>query len=135
MRSTSMRIVGHPTFPNTTHLMRFHETSPKKSVHLKSKVVYNSSAKVFFPKLLLLTKGIKMHLTTISVADLRGARGTPPGVQILSISCSFWENLAKSYVGAPPGSWRLLDGEILDPPLYFGKDYLQNIPLMRGCAS
>ena len=24
------------------------------------------------------------------------------GVQILSISCSFWENLAKSYVGAPP---------------------------------
>ena len=28
----------------------------------------------------------------------------PPGVQILSISCSFWENLAKSYVGAP---WRV----------------------------
>ena len=26
----------------------------------------------------------------------------PLGVQILSISCSFWENLAKSYVGAPP---------------------------------
>ena len=44
----------------------------------------------------------------IPVADLRGARGTraPPGVQILSISCSFWEILAKSYVGAPPGSWR-----------------------------
>ena len=38
----------------------------------------------------------------LSVADLRGARGTPlPGVQILSISCIFWENLAKSYVGAP----------------------------------
>ena len=28
---------------------------------------------------------------------------TPAQVQILSISCSFWENLAKSYVGAPPG--------------------------------
>ena len=42
----------------------------------------------------------------------------PPGVQILSISCSFWENLAKSYVGAPPlKSWRPLLGEILDPPL------------------
>ena len=27
----------------------------------------------------------------------------PPGVQILSISCSFWEILAKSYVGAPQG--------------------------------
>ena len=42
----------------------------------------------------------------------------PLGAQILSISCSFWENLAKSYVGAPPpGSWRPLLGEILDPPL------------------
>ena len=38
-----------------------------------------------------------------------GARDAPLllGVQILSISCSFGENLAKSYVG-----------EILDPPLY-----------------
>ena len=35
------------------------------------------------------------------VADLRGA---PSGVQILSISCSFWENLAKSHVGAYPPS-------------------------------
>ena len=33
----------------------------------------------------------------------------PLGVQILSISCSFWENLAKSYVGAPPG-------ELAPPP-------------------
>ena len=33
-----------------------------------------------------------------------GMRGTcaPLGVQILLILCSFWENLAKSYVGAPP---------------------------------
>ena len=54
-----------------------------------------------------------------AVADLRGARGThaPLQVQILSISCSFWENLAKSYVGAPLGSWHPLLGEILDPPL------------------
>ena len=27
---------------------------------------------------------------------------TPPPVQILSISCSLWENLGKSYVGATP---------------------------------
>ena len=47
----------------------------------------------------------------------KGAQETPPPVQILSISCSFWEILAKSYVGAPPGSWRPLLGEILDPPL------------------
>ena len=55
----------------------------------------------------------------LPVADLRGARGTPPcEVQILSISCSFWEILTKLYVGAPPpGSWRPLLGEILDPPL------------------
>ena len=32
-----------------------------------------------------------------------GREGRPPGVQILSISCSFWENLAKSYVGAKWG--------------------------------
>ena len=45
-----------------------------------------------------------------AVADLRGVRGTPPtGAQILSISCSFWENMAKSYVGAHPGE--------LAPPL------------------
>ena len=37
-------------------------------------------------------------------ADLRGGgpRDARPGVQILSISCSFWKNMAKSYVGAPP---------------------------------
>ena len=43
--------------------------------------------------------------------------GSKGGVQILSISCNFWENLAKSYVGAPLGSWHPLLGEILDPPL------------------
>ena len=41
----------------------------------------------------------------------------PQEVQILSISCSFWENLAKSYVGAPLESWRPHLGKILDPPL------------------
>ena len=49
----------------------------------------------------------------LTVVDLR----VPLGVQILSISFSFWENLAKSYVGAPQGSWRSPLGEILDPPL------------------
>ena len=47
------------------------------------------------------------------VADLRGGAGDarPPRVQILSISCSFWEILAKSYVGAPPPP-----GELAPPP-------------------
>ena len=47
---------------------------------------------------------------------MRDAR-PPPGVQILSISCSFWEILAKLYVGGPPGSWRPLIEEILNPSL------------------
>ena len=44
-----------------------------------------------------------------------GARDAHPlGAQILSISCSFRENMAKSYVGAPLGSWHPLLREILD---------------------
>ena len=62
--------------------------------------------------------------TTFSVADLGGARGArvppPLGAQILSISCSFRENLVKSYVGAPPG-------EILDPPLILYKDITNRV--------
>ena len=48
----------------------------------------------------------------------REGRTPPLGVQILSISCSFWENLAKLCVHAPPleGSRPPL-GEILDPSL------------------
>ena len=47
------------------------------------------------------------HLLTPYSGGFRGAWGArdpppPPGTQILSISCSFRENLAKSYVG-PPG--------------------------------
>ena len=50
-----------------------------------------------------------------AVADLRsGARDAPP-TEILSISCSVWENMAKS--PPPRGSWRPLLGEILDPLL------------------
>ena len=44
----------------------------------------------------------------------RGREGrvpTPGG------SFSFRENLTKSYVGAPPESWRPHLGEIVDPPL------------------
>ena len=32
-----------------------------------------------------------------------GARDAPPRAQILSISCSVWENMVKLYVGAPRG--------------------------------
>ena len=51
-----------------------------------------------------------------------GSKGGPNSFN----SCSFWENLAKSYVGAPPTpplpppqDWRPHLGEILDPPLPF----------------
>ena len=53
----------------------------------------------------------------LAVADLRGCEGRPPGSQILSISCSFWENLAKSYVGAHPG-------ELVPPPR--GKSWIRH---------
>ena len=36
-----------------------------------------------------------------SDVGVRDAPPAPRGVEILSISCSFGENLAKSYVGAP----------------------------------
>ena len=44
-----------------------------------------------------------------SKGGVRDAPPPPPGAQILSISCSFRENMAKSYVGAPPG-------ELAPPP-------------------
>ena len=49
-----------------------------------------------------------------SLADEGGARDPPGGgVKILSISCSFWGNLAKSYVGPPPPP---TPGELAPPP-------------------
>ena len=55
----------------------------------------------------------------VAVADLGGAQGAraPMGTQILSISCSFRENLAKLYVGVPPWGVGASPGEILDQPL------------------
>ena len=47
-----------------------------------------------------------------------GSLAPPRGVQILSSSCSYWENLAKSYVGAPLEGWCHHLGEILNPPLH-----------------
>ena len=46
------------------------------------------------------------NLYCYTVMDLKRVRGTSPPwgqIQILSISCSFWEILAKSHVGAPRG--------------------------------
>ena len=56
---------------------------------------------------------------TRAVADLRGARGThapSPGSKFFQLHAVFkkiWQNRML----APPGSWRPLLGEILDPPL------------------
>ena len=57
---------------------------------------------------------------TSSVADLIGARGThaPPGGPNSFNFMQFWENLANSYVGAPPKEgWCPHLGKIVDPPL------------------
>ena len=67
----------------------------------------NSDFKIF-PLNVYINKKTVMHLQQLTVADLHSKilDARPPlEVQILSISCSFWENLAKSYVGAPP--WRV----------------------------
>ena len=81
----------------------------------------NSSAKIYF-----LLENLQTSEPCIGVLEklqcsggFRGAQGAPPlGAQILSISCSFRENLAKSYVGAPPPRGvGAPTGEILDPPL------------------
>ena len=79
------------------------------------------------------------------LADQGGARDAPLGAKILSISWSFRENLAKSYVGTPLGSWRPLPGEILDPPLSTAKvvslkqrriqDFPRGVPTLRGAPT
>ena len=57
-------------------------------------------------------KSLTKRICISAVVDIGGSKGggrerlSLSGVQILSISCSVWENLAKSYVGAPP----LLEG-------------------------
>ena len=60
----------------------------------------------------------------------------PPGAQILSISCSFREKLAKSYVGGPPpprgvGAPPPPPGEILDPPLQVHLEGVQDNSYIR----
>ena len=54
-----------------------------------------------------------------AVADLRGAPGTRafPGVQILSISCSFRKSWQNSMSASLPEGWHPHLGEILDLPL------------------
>ena len=67
------------------------------------------------------TQGVWIEYgTTKTVADLGGRTRRPPSPvrpNIFSISCSFSQNLAKSYVGAPLEDWRPLLRGILDPPL------------------
>ena len=115
----------------------------------------NNVGNIYHPQTKLLEGNVFRSIClSIAVADLHSkildAR-SPLGVQILSISCSFWENLAKSYVGAPLESWRPLLREILDPPLHrevsvwggiccpggvsVQGEYLSRGPLSRGSLS
>ena len=47
-------------------------------------------------------KSLKFKQTRKLKYEYAVAPPPPPGAQILSISCSFWENLAKSYVDPSP---------------------------------
>ena len=56
----------------------------------------------------------------VPLADLRGVQGTPPpppGGRIFFNFMQFSGNFNKIISWRPPGSWRPLLGEILDPPL------------------
>ena len=91
--------------------------------------------------MLLSVRDITLSELCVSDCDITsgGFRGVPgelppPGAQILSISCSFQEHLAKSYVGAPWG----VDapplgggGEILDPPLITVKKKINEIRFLE----
>ena len=63
------------------------------------KYLYSSILFLFSGKILENTTDVAI----LSLADVGGARDVRPPVQILSISCSFWGILAKSYIGAPGG--------------------------------
>ena len=65
----------------------------------REKYVFNS-----FIKTDRIVSAVRIHWPTYSVADPRGGRpqrAPYPRPKIFSISCSFSENWAKSYVGAP----------------------------------
>ena len=65
-----------------------------------------------------------------------GARDAPPprGSKFFQFHAVFWGNLAKLYVGAPPGSWRPLLGEILYPLLRASLKVTRP-PLLGFCVS
>ena len=84
------------------------------------KILYNTDAKISYNKNISTIDCLLTNLLShCSGGSKGGARDAPPPVQILSISCTFWEILAKSYIDTPLGSWRPLLGEILDPPLHW----------------
>ena len=57
-----------------------------------------------------------------AVADLGGARGTPPRDPSSFNFMQFLGKFGKIVCWRPPGSWRPLLGEILDPPLQSAHD-------------
>ena len=71
----------------------------------------------------------QLNKLILAVADLGGRprRAPPPRPKMFSISCSFSQNLAKSYVGAPPKGWRPLLRGILDPPLIRAQEFVRVI--------
>ena len=63
---------------------------------------------------------IKLVKLPLPVADLRGRRGRAPPPwrpKFLHFHAVFGENWQNHRLAPPPGSWRPLLGEILDPPL------------------
>ena len=103
-----MKCVGYLSFTKCFH-WNWHYSKKSRTCHPVTSCLRDQDA---------ITAPVRLMWET-AVADLHSKilDAPPPGVQILSISCSFWEFFVKSYVGAHLGSWRPLFGEILDPPL------------------
>ena len=81
------------------------ETASGVSLGTVSVLLYNKNAVGCIPPTLYLTGGGFLSGGLCPEGSLSrrvSVQGAPLGVQILSISCSFWENLAKSYVGVLP---------------------------------
>ena len=59
----------------------------------------------------LLIIGLSLLTSVTTVADLRGAQGTPPRLKISSFSCRFWENWPNNRLAPPLWGWRPSSGK------------------------
>ena len=87
----------------------------------------------FNPNALADLEGARVQFLSFSVADLPSAP-PPDGPKFSQFHAVFLENLAKSYVGAPPGGLTPILQGILDPPQIFMQFSAKILPNNRFSA-